>query len=74
MKRFAIALIVMTSLLAGLFSLTLFLTPVISLASDKGITDERFREKISKLSIPFIENTGQIVNEEVSFYAKTLEA
>jgi hypothetical protein len=49
---------------------TLFLIPALSFAS-KETTEDKVKTQIARISIPFIENTGQIENDEVSFYAKT---
>ncbi len=54
-----------------LISLALFLIPALSFASKKEITQDKVKAKIARLSVPFIKNTGQIENDEVSFYAKT---
>jgi hypothetical protein len=49
----------------------LFLIPIVSFASNTKITEDRVKAKITRLSMPFIENTGQIESKDVSFYAKT---
>ncbi len=49
----------------------LLLIPAVSFGSNTGKIEDKVKAKLVSLSIPFIENTGQIENDEVSFYAKT---
>ncbi|MBM4136326.1 MAG: hypothetical protein FJ241_05765, partial [Nitrospira sp.] len=54
-----------------LLLIVLFFIPDVSFASNGKAIDDRVKAQIGRLSIPFIENVGQVENNDVSFYAKT---
>ena len=55
-------------------AIVISLFPVLVFASKTPIDNQKSKilKKTSRIQIPFIENKGQIVNKDVSFYAKTL--